>query len=68
MDDDVDLVVLESDLELLGEEALVPDLGEGDVLDLVAGRRASDYLDLEVREDLLQLGLNVVGLDECELK
>ena len=65
MHDDVDLVVLEGDLELLGEEALVPNLREGDVLDLIPRCRAGDDLDLEIGEDLLELSLDVVGLDKC---
>ena len=65
MHDDVDLVVLEGNLKLLGEEALVPNLREGDVLDLIPRCRAGDDLDLEIGEDLLELSLDVVGLDKC---
>jgi hypothetical protein len=68
VDDKVHLAALQLDFQLLGEEALLADLGQGDVEPLVSDRGACQDLKGQVGKGLLQLSDDMVGLDEGELE
>ena len=52
----------------LSEEAFLPNLGEGDVEDLVSGRHLFHGAKLAIRKSLLQLCHYVIRLDQGQLQ
>ena len=66
--DQVDLVLLQAVLQLLGEEALLPDLVEGHVQPLVAHGGAGHDGEVGRGEAGGQQGLHVLGLGHGQLE
>src|SRR5215475_14045196 len=66
MDGQIDFACGEGFFDFFGEHALRPDLGEGDVGDLVAG--GVDDFDLDLVPTGTQQSGYVVGLPESELR